>query len=283
MLEFIPIFDENTLAVRASGKLTHEDYQEFLPKLEQQIQELDKVCLLIEFDNFSGWDLTAAKDDFIFSMKYLGDFERIALVGDKSWERWMALMAKPFMPSGTIRYFERENLQSAWDWLREIQELEKIAEQLSPYKKIVVAVDFTLYSKHACIRALELANFYQASVTLLHITSYYPYGTAFGDYYVDMELLEEQNNDLVEAAESQMKNFIESLDTQFPLTSKVISGDISSKIVSFIEAQNTDLIVFGAKKKKGINKLMSSTAGYVQSYSRCETLTVPILAPMFQQ
>lgn len=281
MLEFIPVFDDNTLAVRASGKLTHEDYQEFLPKLEQQIQELDKLCLLIEFDNFSGWDLTAAKDDFIFGMKHLGDFERIALVGDKAWENWMALMAKPFMPSGTIRYFDRENLQNAWDWLREKQELEKKAEQLNPYKKIVVAVDFTLYSKHACIRAFELANFYQASVTLLNVTPYYPYGNAFGDYYVDMELLEEENKQFIEAAESQMKKFIESLDTKLSLTSKVISGDKNSRIVSFIEAQNTDLIVFGAKKKKGISKLMSSTASYVQSHNRCETLIVPVYAPAF--
>ena len=280
-MEFIPVFDDNTLAVRASGKLTHEDYQEFLPKLEQQIQELDKLCLLIEFDNFSGWDLTAAKDDFIFGMKHLGDFERIALVGDKAWENWMALMAKPFMPSGTIRYFDRENLQNAWDWLREKQELEKKAEQLNPYKKIVVAVDFTLYSKHACIRAFELANFYQASVTLLNVTPYYPYGNAFGDYYVDMELLEEENKQFIEAAESQMKKFIESLDTKLSLTSKVISGDKNSRIVSFIEAQNTDLIVFGAKKKKGISKLMSSTASYVQSHNRCETLIVPVYAPAF--
>jgi len=37
MLQFIPVFEGNTLAVRVSGKLSHADYQTFLPQLEEQI------------------------------------------------------------------------------------------------------------------------------------------------------------------------------------------------------------------------------------------------------
>jgi hypothetical protein len=43
MLQFIPVFDGNTIAVRASGKLTLEDYQKFLPQLETQIKRLGKI------------------------------------------------------------------------------------------------------------------------------------------------------------------------------------------------------------------------------------------------
>ena len=118
MLQFIPVFDGNTIAVRASGKLTLEDFQQFFPQLETQIKRLGKISLLFEFDNFSGWDLDAAIDDIKFGMKHLSDFERIAMVGDKSWEHWMALIAKPFLISSEVRYFNRENLQQAWDWLR---------------------------------------------------------------------------------------------------------------------------------------------------------------------
>lgn len=284
MLQFIPVFDGNTIAVRASGKLTHEDYQNFLPQLEEQIKEFGKVSMLFEFDNFTGWELEAAKDDFKFGMKHLADFERIAMVGDKGWEHWMALMAKPFLLSGKVRYFNRENLQDAWDWLREKQEFEKAAEQLQAYNNIVVAVDFSLYSKHASKRAIELANYYQASLTLLNIspqiTPYPPYG-AMGMYVNTPDNLEEQNQHFIEVAESQMKVFVKDLYTDLALNTKVISGETSSSIVSFLEAQKVDLVIFGAKKKKGLNKLLGSTTHYVQNHSRCEILIVPVLDSVF--
>ncbi len=280
MLQFMPVSEGNTIAIRASGKLSHEDYQKFIPELEKQIEEYDKVTLLFEFDNFTGWDLEAAKDDFKFGMKHLDDFERIAMVGDKAWEHWMSFIAKPFLLSAEVRYFNRENLQDAWDWLREKEELEKSAEQLLPYKNIVVAVDFSLYSKHACKRAIELAKYYKASLTLLNVAleyiPYTAYGDAMGGYMIDEGIIEEQNKIRLEAAESQMKAFTSDLETDFPMITKVICGETKSSIVSFLEAQKADLSVFGNKKKKGLNKLLGSIPQYVQSNSRCEMLIVPV-------
>ncbi|MCL1083100.1 MULTISPECIES: STAS/SEC14 domain-containing protein [Shewanella] len=285
MLQFIPVFDANIIAVRASGQLTDADYQNFLPQLETQIKRLGKISLLFEFDNFSGWDLDAAIDDVKFGMKHLSDFDRIAMVGDKSWEHWMALIAKPFLISSEVRYFNRENLQQAWDWLREKQEFEKAVEQLHPYKNIVVAVDFSLYSKHACKRAIELANYYQASLTLLNVVpevlAYTLYGDPVGYNVVDLDIIKDQNKKAIDAAQFQMKAFVNDLDTDFPIETKVICGEINYGVVSFLEAQDVDLAIFGAKKKKGINKLLGSVAHYVQNHSRCEILIVPVQAPVF--
>lgn len=115
MLQFIPVTEGNTIAIRASGKLTHEDYQDFLPQLEAEIQRQGQVSVLFELDNFSGWTLDAAKDDFKFGLQSREALERIAIVGDKSWERWMTLMMKPFVPSDKVAYFQRSSLQVAWD------------------------------------------------------------------------------------------------------------------------------------------------------------------------
>ncbi|WP_165871005.1 STAS/SEC14 domain-containing protein [Shewanella frigidimarina] len=285
MLQFIPVFDGNTIAVRASGKLTLEDFQQFLPQLETEIKRLGKISLLFEFDNFSGWDLDAAIDDIKFGMKHLSDFERIAMVGDKSWEHWMALIAKPFLISSEVRYFNRENLQQAWDWLREKQEFEKAVEQLQPYQNIVVAVDFSLYSKHACKRAIELANYYQASLTLLNVVpevlAYTLYGDPVGYNVVDLDIIKDQNKKNIDEAQFQMKAFVNDLDTDFPIETKVICGEINYGVVSFLEAQHIDLAIFGAKKKKGINKLLGSVPHYVQNHSRCEILIVPVQGPVF--
>jgi hypothetical protein len=41
--------------------------------------------------------------------------ERIALVGDKKWEGWMAKVCEPFT-AATVKYFGAGELDSAWAW-----------------------------------------------------------------------------------------------------------------------------------------------------------------------
>jgi hypothetical protein len=44
--------------------------------------------------------------------------ERIAVVGDKKWESWMATLCKPFTMA-KVRYFEASEIDAAWAWLNE--------------------------------------------------------------------------------------------------------------------------------------------------------------------
>ncbi len=282
MLQFLPVFDGNTIVIRASGKLTHEDYQTFLPKLEAQIKEIGKVSLLFELDEFSGWDLEAAKDDFKFGMSRLDDIERFAIVGDKAWEHWMVAMVKPFMPSDSVCYFDHENLQEAWDWLREPEWLEQSAEQLKPYQTITVATDFSLPAKHAVKRALELAKYYQVKLNILYIVEEirsYPamYGDNISGYLYTSEKLKGLNDSLIEQAKAQLDDYIETLDSGVSINAEVLSGDTKKTILSFLEASDTDLVIFGTEKKKGLNKLLGSTPSYIQNHARCETLVVPLI------
>ncbi len=281
MLQFLPVLDSNTIAIRATGKLTHEDYQAFLPKLEEQIKQSGKVSILIELDNFKGWELKAAKDDVEFVFKHAEDIERVAIVGDKAWERWMAAMVKPFILFADVKYFNREDLQAAWDWLREPERLRQSAENILPYKRIVAPVDFSLASKHAAKRAIELAKLYEAHLTMLHVVQeIIPYpiylGDDFSGYIYDPELLLQQNNELVTQAKQLMDEFIAGLETDLEIQAEVVTGDIERTMLSFLEADNTDLAVFGGKKKSGISKLLGSTPQYIQNHARCETLIVPL-------
>jgi len=282
MLQFLPIIEGNTIAIRASGKLSHEDYQDFLPKLEAQIKDLGKVSVLFELADFSGWELEAAKDDFKFGMEHLSDFDRIAIVGDQVWEKWMTIIAKPFLPSGTVRYFNRDELQQAWDWLREFEKLKALADEIKPYKKITVAVDYSPSSKHAVKRGLELAKYYNAELTLLNIVEeIIPYPVYYGDsitgYIYDAELLAKQNKAQLDLAKKEMESYVKSLNTDVAIKSEVLSGNIKETILSFIEAQNCDLSIFGTKKKTGIAKLLGSIPRYIQNHARCETLIVPLM------
>ena len=81
--------------------------------------EYDSVAkALAQFEDFHGWDLHAAWDDFKFGLKHYSDFERIAMVGETKWEAWMSRVCKPFTKA-KVRYFSNSEVDKAWNWLQE--------------------------------------------------------------------------------------------------------------------------------------------------------------------
>ncbi len=118
MVTPLPQSTERVLGFKLSGKLHDEDYQHFVPALEAAIQKHGKIRMLAHFEDFHGWDLHALWDDTKFSTKHCTDIERLALVGDRSWEKWMAVVCKPFTMA-KIEYFDVADIDRAWAWLAE--------------------------------------------------------------------------------------------------------------------------------------------------------------------
>ena len=118
MIDQLPETFGKVLAFRMSGKLHDEDYKRFVPLVDSAIAAQGKVRLLALFENFQGWDLQALWDDIKFATTHCTKIERIALVGDKKWEQWMAKVCKPFTMA-KIRYFDASEIDAAWKWLGE--------------------------------------------------------------------------------------------------------------------------------------------------------------------
>ena len=118
MIEQLKESTGKILGFKISGKLHDEDYKHFVPIVEAAIKTQGKVRLLARFEDFHGWDLQALWDDTKFATQHCADVERIALVGDKQWEKWMAQVCKPFTLA-KLRYFEVGDIESAWQWLKE--------------------------------------------------------------------------------------------------------------------------------------------------------------------
>jgi hypothetical protein len=49
-------------------------------------------------------------------LKHFSTIERLAMVGDKKWERGMSLFCRPFT-TATIRYFDSSAMPEARAWL----------------------------------------------------------------------------------------------------------------------------------------------------------------------
>lgn len=104
--------------IEVSGKLRKEDYREFVPEFERLVTSHGKLRVLFEMKDFHGWDLAALWEDIKFDLKHFSDIERVAMVGEKSWEKGMAKFCVPFTRA-TVRYFDQTRLADAKTWVSE--------------------------------------------------------------------------------------------------------------------------------------------------------------------
>ena len=118
MIDQLSSDNDRILGFQLSGKLHDEDYKTFVPIVEEAVDAHGKVRLLTHFHDFHGWDMHALWDDIRFATKHCNDIERIAMVGEKTWEAWMAKICKPFSLA-RIQYFDVADIDAAWAWLRE--------------------------------------------------------------------------------------------------------------------------------------------------------------------
>lgn len=118
MIEPLSGLGDKVLGFKLSGKLHDEDYKKFVPMVDDAIARSGKARILAEFHDFHGWDAKALWDDIKFSTTHCNKIERIALVGEKSWEKWMATVCKPFTMA-KIRYFDAGQIDAAKAWLAE--------------------------------------------------------------------------------------------------------------------------------------------------------------------
>jgi len=105
------------LEVQVSGKLTREDYARFVPEFERLIKEHGKIGVLFEMADFHGWKAAALWEDLKVGVKHFADIERLAMVGEKRWEKGMSAFCRPFT-TAEVRYFDRAQIGEARAWLK---------------------------------------------------------------------------------------------------------------------------------------------------------------------
>jgi hypothetical protein len=105
------------LELQVSGKLAHEDYQHFVPAFERLVKLHGKISVLFEMVGFHGWLGAALWDDIKFDAKHFSDIDRLAMVGDRKWEKRMSVFCRPFT-TAKIRYFDHTAIGEAKAWVK---------------------------------------------------------------------------------------------------------------------------------------------------------------------
>ncbi len=120
MFEILPRSAGNVLAIRASGKLSADDYEKVLiPKLNALFKEHKRLRVMIEFaDDFACWSSAEAVwDDAKVGLKHPNDFEKIALVGAPEWVQWGMKLYSLFV-HGKVKSFPRGAEEEAFEWVK---------------------------------------------------------------------------------------------------------------------------------------------------------------------
>lgn len=108
---------EGILEVKASEKLTKADLDHLESVVEKYVAETIRPRLLLVMEEFGGWkDAGAFFKDLKMDSKYIGEFERIAVIGDAGWKAMLTKMINP-LTSSEMKFFEHAEITQARRWL----------------------------------------------------------------------------------------------------------------------------------------------------------------------
>ena len=114
-LECVDVAHGSVITVLARGRLSHQDYQEFIPQLEAAIAEqtADRLRLVFDARELQGWEPQAAVDDLRLGLRHGRHVERLALITDA---RWLTLLSSVvgWLVPGELRHFEDRATADAW-------------------------------------------------------------------------------------------------------------------------------------------------------------------------
>jgi hypothetical protein len=118
MMEIIQDMPDNVVAVKASGKVSGEDYDDILiPAVESSLKRHGKIRVLYQLSNdFSGFTAGAMLDDAKLGIRHLTEFEKIAVVTDAEWISRAVQFFSFFIPC-PVKIFGNNDISEAKSWL----------------------------------------------------------------------------------------------------------------------------------------------------------------------
>ena len=143
---------------------------------------------------------------------------------------------------------------------------------MNPYRHILLATDFSAESDPIGARAVELARHYQARLSLVHVVEYIP--VELGYELVLPEQIDVGQH-LVEEGRKRLGALAERLGV--PEAAQWVEQDSAHHgILRLAQERGVDLIVLGSHGRRGLARLLGSTANAVLHGADCDVLAVRV-------
>jgi universal stress protein A len=143
---------------------------------------------------------------------------------------------------------------------------------MSPYKKLLVAIDLSNESSKVIAKALQLADDDSDRLHLIHVVEPVAAAYPIDAYAINISKMQEDALQIAtERLAEQAKTFNVSTDRQH-----IMLGSAATEIRSKAQDLGSDLIVIGSHGRAGWKLLLGSTANKVLHGAHCDILTVRV-------
>lgn len=140
-------------------------------------------------------------------------------------------------------------------------------------KKILVPVDFSEVSSHATRFAIEIAESFDAEITLLNSVQFY----YFTDYeFASFSGAKTLMQDVKDAMVKKMDEFVKGLDTKCKMNTIVNEDSLIGSIKTMIKDDGYDLVVVGTHGSSGLEEvLIGSNTEKIVRNADCPVISIP--------
>jgi universal stress protein A len=144
---------------------------------------------------------------------------------------------------------------------------------MDSYKHILLAVDFFDQNQAVADRAKDLAEKYQAKLSIIHVVDTLPIADPAYEMLMpfDMDLTAE----FMATAKSKLTALAKKMDVG-EADLRLETGSPKQEIIRIAEEIKADLIVLGSHGRHGLALLLGSTANGVLHHASCDVLAVRI-------
>jgi hypothetical protein len=111
----LPESTGNVLGYALEGRLTEEEVEEIQQQLADVLEAHGSARMLIRADHLHGVEPTAVWQDLRMTPEYVTKLDRIAVVGDARWQKWLATISDLVTEAA---FFAPEEIDRAWGWVR---------------------------------------------------------------------------------------------------------------------------------------------------------------------
>ena len=135
MFEYLSSGDD-VIAVRSSGRMTRDDVDGFVGRLDASFAAREKTHLFAEVVDFSGFDPELLGEALKRTPSYLGNLRKIGRVGivaDQDWIRWLAKAESALLPHVSYETFKPHERDRALAWVK--------GENVSPHAPAIKLIE----------------------------------------------------------------------------------------------------------------------------------------------
>lgn len=104
------------LAVKFTGKVDKEEYQEILANLTSKTETGNQVDLLVDLTELERFTMGALWEDIKFDVKNFKVIRRLATIGDRNTIKILDPISKPFV-TDEAKFFEKSDYKEAQKWV----------------------------------------------------------------------------------------------------------------------------------------------------------------------